>query len=351
MGRDGFKVEIIKNNIIHNFNYIKTSTEKEIISVVKANAYGHGLKVVVPILSEAGCRYFAVARESEALQILALNLKEIKILIFETVGDLSLLKENKNLEMCINSLDELKEMVRENVDFSQLHLKFDFGFSRNGFLPSELLEVKEIIMKNNLYFKGAMTHFFSSSKDGMKVIQEKFIESIKFLGSERFQVIHSQNSDASLSGVGNGSTHVRCGISLLGMLDIGVQNENIKRSWNLCGPIYNIKDFSDVDFIGYENIENINSDGFSKVAKIKLGYGDGFSKRNSNILCHINGKEYPIVHISMDTSFILVDDSIGLRDSVEIYRDFEKCNNFLGMEHYEYVTLLNSRIPRIIREK
>ncbi|MGL5427689.1 MAG: alanine racemase, partial [Cetobacterium sp.] len=68
MSRDGFKVKIDKNNIIHNFNYIKDSTKKEIISVVKANAYGHGLKEVVPILVEGGCKYFAVARKSEALE-------------------------------------------------------------------------------------------------------------------------------------------------------------------------------------------------------------------------------------------------------------------------------------------
>lgn len=348
MGRDDFKIQLVQENIIHNFNYIKNYTKKEIISVVKANAYGHGLKEVVPILVEGGCNYFAVARESEALEILSLNIPNINILIFETVEDFSILKKYKNLEMVINSTDELLELIKEKVNFSQLHLKFDFGFARNGFIQNDIDSIKDIIIKNNLHFKGAMTHFFSSDINETIDIQNKFIESINYIGNNYFDVIHSQNSAATLLGLGNGSTHVRCGISLLGMLDPGIIDYNIKRSWTLSGPIYNIKNFSDLDFIGYERIKNIFINNYSKVGKIKIGYGDGFSKRNTNILCHINDKEYPIVHISMDTSFVLIDDSVNLGDFVEIYKDFDKCNAFLKMDHYEYTTLINSRIPRFV---
>ncbi|MDX8335051.1 alanine racemase [Candidatus Cetobacterium colombiensis] len=348
MGRNNFQIKLTQNNIIHNFNYIKKYTQKEIIAVVKANAYGHGLKEVVSILSSHGCNYFAVARESEAMEILSLNIPEIKILIFETVNDFSILKKYNNLEMVVNSFYELKELINAKVDFSQLHLKFDFGFARNGFSTDEINLVKETIIKNNLYFKGAMTHFFSSNIDESKKIQNYFLKSIEYIGKDYFSIIHSENSATTLLNIIDGSTHVRCGISILGMLDPGIIDENIKRSWSLSGPIYDIKDFSNLDFIGYERIENINTSNFSKVGKIKIGYGDGFSKRNTDILCHIRNKEYPIVHISMDTSFILIDDLVEIGDNVEIYQNFEKCNAFLKMDHYEYTTLLNSRIPRII---
>lgn len=348
MGRDSFQIKLIRKNIVHNFNYIKGSTKKDIIAVVKANAYGHGLREVVPILADSGCLYFAVARECEALEILSLDIPQVKILIFETIEDFSLLKNFKNLEMVVNSLEELKELINSGIDFSQLHLKFDFGFARNGFSQDEIETIKTLIIENNLYFQGAMTHFFSSNEEETIEIQRKFIESIEYIGRERFNIIHSQNSAATLLGLGEGSTHVRCGISLLGMLDPGITDDNIKRSWSLCGPICDIKDFSKLDFIGYERIESIPTENFHRVAKIKIGYGDGFSKRNTNILCHINNKEYPIVHISMDTSFVLVDNSAEVGDIVEIYQNFEKCNAFLKMDHYEYTTLLNSRIPRIV---
>ncbi|MBC2850431.1 alanine racemase [Cetobacterium sp. 8H] len=348
MGRNGFQININKDNIIHNFNYIKNSTKKDVITVVKANAYGHGLIEVIPILIEAGCSYFAVARESEAKEILNLNIPNIKILVFETLENLSILDEHKNLEMIINSLEELKEAIDLKLNFSQLHLKLDFGFARNGVYYEQFEEVKNLILQNDLYFKGAMTHFFASTPDEMLQIQKQFMETIKFLGIDRFKVIHSQNSAATLLKIGDGSTHVRCGISVLGMVDIGLTDNNIKRSWSLVGSVYNIKNFDHLNFIGYERISDLNTNGFKKVAKIKLGYGDGFSKKNTNILCHINQKTYQIVHISMDTSFILVDDSVNEGDLVEIYKDFEECNNYLNMAHYEYTTLLNKRIPRII---
>lgn len=348
MGRDSFKIQLIQENIIHNFNYIREHTQKKIIAVVKANAYGHGLKEVVKILVGCGCNYFAVARESEALEILSLNIPSINILIFETIEDFSLLKKYKNLEMVINSIDELLELIKEKINFSQLHLKFDFGFARNGFIQNEIETIKNIVIKNNLHFKGAMTHFFNSDFNETIEIQNRFIESIKYIGNNYFNIIHSQNSAATLLGLGDGSTHVRCGICLLGMLDPGITDSNIKRSWSLLGPIYDIKNFSDLEFIGYERIKNMFVNNYSKVGKIKIGYGDGFSKKNTNILCHINNKEYPIVHISMDTSFVLIDDSVNLGDIVEIYKIFDSCSSFLNMNHYEYTTLINSRIPRFI---
>ena len=348
MGRDSFKIYINKDNIIHNFNYIKIASNKEVITVVKANAYGHGLIEIIPILIEAGCRYFAVARESEAMEILNLNFSNIKILVFETLEDLSLLNRHKNLEMIINSLDEFQEALDLKLDFNQLHLKFDFGFARNGIYDSQFEEIKNLVTSNNIFFKGAMTHFFASSPTEMLQIQKNLIEAINYIGKNRFKIIHSQNSAATLLNVGEGSTHVRCGISVLGMVDIGLIDNNIKRSWSLSGPVYNIKNFDHLDFIGYERIDDLNVGNFSKVAKIKLGYGDGFSKINTNICCNINGKTYQIIHVSMDTSFILIDDFVKEGDIVEIYKNFEESNKHLNMAHYEYTTLLNKRIPRII---
>lgn len=335
---------------MHNYNYVKNRYNKGVISVVKANAYGHGLENVIPVFREAGCKYFAVARETEALDILNLGFNDIDILVFETIEDLNLLKNNKNLQMVVNSLEELKEFINLNLNFNQLHLKFDFGFGRNGITNIQLEEVKQIVEKNNIKFKGAMTHLFSADEDEMEEIQKRFMDSLSFLGRDRFEVVHSQNSAAMVLGKGGkGSTHLRCGISLLGLLDIGCADDNIKRSWSLTGTVYHIRDLEGLDFIGYERVSDLELEGGTKIAKIKIGYGDGFSKKNTYLECVINGREYPIVHVSMDTSFVLVDDFVKIGDRVEIYSDFEKSNKHLGMPHYEYITLLNKRLKREVK--
>jgi len=108
MGFKDFKIEVNKKNILHNYEYLKRLRNKEIIAVVKANAYGHGIKNIVSLLSEHGCKYFAVARECEAEKILELKLKNVNILILETIEDLNFLKQNKNVEMVINSFKRCK---------------------------------------------------------------------------------------------------------------------------------------------------------------------------------------------------------------------------------------------------
>lgn len=348
MGRNNFSIVINEKNIIDNFHYIKKSINKDIISVIKSNAYSHGTKEVISALSKAGCKYFAVAREEELLEILNSNIfnENLTFLVLETLSDLTLLSKYKNIEMVINSFDELLEFIKLNLDFSKLHLKLDFGFGRNGVYQSQFSQLKEIIKNNNLNFKGVTTHIFDSTPQEIKEIQNNFFNTINMLGRERFQIIHSENSLATLTSSYLGPTHARCGISLLGLLDAGIIDNNIKRSWSLVGSVYHIREISDLSHIGYEKIENIDFHGFKYIAKLKIGYGDGFSKMNTNMLCHINDKTFKIIHISMDTTFVAVDDSISIGDSVEIYKDMDYSSQFLNMPHYEYISLINQRIQR-----
>ena len=85
MGLKDFKIKVSKENILHNYHYLKKLRNKEIIAVVKANAYGHGIENIVRFLSENGCKYFAVARECEAEKILKLKIENINIIILENL--------------------------------------------------------------------------------------------------------------------------------------------------------------------------------------------------------------------------------------------------------------------------
>lgn len=348
MGRNNFSIIINEENIINNYNYIKDLSKKEIISVIKSNAYSHGTRESIIALSKAGCKYFAVAREEEVMEILnlGLDLKNITILVLETLSNLNLLKKYDNVEMVINSIEELEEFIDLKLDFSKLHLKLDFGFGRNGIYSSQIIKAKELIVNNNLFFKGITTHMFDSTSEEIKSIQMNFLKTIEFLGNNRFSMIHSENSATTLTNGHLGPTHVRCGISLLGLLDPGINNSNIKRSWRLLGSVYHIRNVENLSYIGYENIKNLNFDGYKFVAKLKIGYGDGFSKSNTNIICHINNKPFKIIHVSMDTTFVAIDETVSIGDIVEIYKDMDYSNEYLNMPHYEYITLINKRIER-----
>ncbi|WP_081982774.1 MULTISPECIES: alanine racemase [unclassified Cetobacterium] len=348
MGFKDFKIEVNKKNILHNYEYLKRLRNKEIIAVVKANAYGHGIKNIVSLLSEHGCKYFAVARECEAEKILELKLKNVNILILETIEDLNFLKQNKNVEMVINSFKDLLFLLESDISTEQLHLKLDFGFGRNGVVESDFSKLKKLILEKNLKFKGICTHVFAADYEDMLIVEKKFNNILSELDKKRFDIIHMQNSAGVISIEGAGCTHIRCGTILFGLQEIGYYDPNIKRAFKLIGKILDIKDLNDLKYIGYEKKEKITLTENKKIAKIRLGYGDGFSKRGEGIMSIINNKKFEIVHISMDSSFILVDESVKEGDFIEIFYDLEDSIKYLKVPHYEFLSCINERIKREI---
>ncbi|MDX8336758.1 MULTISPECIES: alanine racemase [Cetobacterium] len=346
MGLKDFKVKVYKENILHNYHYLKKIKQKDIIAVVKSNAYGHGIENIVKFLSECGCKYFAVARECEAEKILKLKLNDINIIILETIDELDFIKKNSNVQMVVNSLKDLLNLLNQGVSTKQLHLKLDFGFGRNGIMEKEFDQLVKIVKEKDLNFKGISTHVFAADYEDMLKIEEKFSEILKILKKDRFEMIHMQNSAGVISIEGKNCTHIRCGTILFGLQEIGYFDPNVKRAFKLNGKILGIKDLKDLKYIGYEKKENINIEKYKKIAKIRLGYGDGFSKRSEGIMSIINNKKFKIVHISMDSSFILVDDSVKEGDFVEIFHDLEDAINHLKVPHYEFLSCINDRIKR-----
>ncbi len=73
------------DNLIHNFYEIKKKAKGgEVLCVVKANAYGHGLIEVSKVLSEKGARWFGVATAGEADILIKSGINE-KILVLNGV--------------------------------------------------------------------------------------------------------------------------------------------------------------------------------------------------------------------------------------------------------------------------
>ena len=75
-----------------------------------------------------------------------------------------------------------------------MQLKIDFGFGRNGIIQEDIENLKKYIEKKNLSFKGIYSHLYAVEYDEGAELIEKFTETVKYLGKERFQMIHIQNS-------------------------------------------------------------------------------------------------------------------------------------------------------------
>lgn len=352
---NSIKMYISEKNLIHNMDYLTSNFNKKVLAVVKSNAYGHDINLITKVLVKHGYCEFAVARLVEALKIInEPETREASILIFESIGKKSLkyIKNNKNLIMSVNTYEELEEAISYGISPKNIQLKIDFGFGRNGIYLEDIDKLKIFIGKNNFKFSGIYSHLFSVNyEEGLEIIK-KFTEIVNFLGKERFGIIHLQNS-AAIENFGSIpiTTHIRPGMLIYGLQEEGFYDENLKQVFSLEGEIAGIRDLSASRYVAYNLKSNLNIESGKYIAKVKIGYGDGFLKINENTQCLIGNKEFYITLVTMDNSFIEVDSSIKEGDKIVFYPNVAFSYSKLNMAIYELLTILSPRVKRVLIDK
>ncbi len=336
MAINSVKMYISEKNLIYNMEYLKSNFNKEVLAVVKSNAYGHDINLITKLLYKNGYKNFAVARLVEAQKImLNTSLSQAEILIFESIGK--------------DFLNIIKEAIEYGILPEKIQIKIDFGFGRNGITLDYLEKLKKYIEKKNLFFNGIYSHLFAvCHRDGLKIIK-KFEDVVNFLGKERFKMIHLQNSSAiEKYGSLDITTHIRVGMVIYGLQGDGFFDKNLRQVFSLRGQIAGIKNLESSNYIAYNLKSNLLINNSKYIAKVKFGYGDGFLKVNENTKCLINNKEYNITLITMDNSFIEVDENVKEGDEIIFYPDISFSVPILNMNIYELLVIITSRVEKEI---
>lgn len=344
------KLLIDKSAIENNYNYIKNKSKKGIIPVLKSNGYGFGANILAGILHGFGQKIFAVARYEEAFDILEhLKGKNINILVFESIREVPFLTNNDNILFSANSFEDLKFLINNNVPSSQIHIKIDFGFGRNGITKNDFTKLYNYIIDKNLSFGGIYTHLFAASKSDQKDIIEQFKNIIKLVGNSRFQMIHMISSESYYNNTSDYDNYLRMGQLLYGIQEPNNIDQNIKKIFKLTGYIDSVKDIRDCKYIGYTEKRKIKNLNHFNMAIVKFGYGDGFLKYNENTFCLVNNREFYISSISMDYTFINVDNSVKVGDEVEFYFDTDAFYKHFNKKIYEFLPNLSTTITRMVK--
>lgn len=339
------KLFLNTENMLHNVSYLKQWKKKEILTVVKANAYGHGMEEIVGILYKNGQREFAVARYVEAKRILKMGLEDVRVLIFESIGDFSLI-DSSNIDISVNTFEELKAAIEFGIPANRIQIKIDFGFGRNGIMLNEIEKLQKFIERKKLKFRGLYSHLFAVSyEDGKKYI-DIFSRVIEKLGKNNFEIVHLQNSAATLSYDCEMVTHLRVGMGIYGLQDEGFFDKNLKQVFSLKSYVASVRDLENSDYVAYTLKSNLCVPNCKYVAKIKIGYADGFLKINEGSTCLIGNREFKILQVTMDNTFISVDTSVKENDEVELYYNVPVSTNHTKMTIYELLTILSPRIKR-----
>lgn len=353
MAINSINMYISKKNLLDNIFFLEKKYNQKVLPVIKANAYGHGVDLISKILFYNGNRTFAVARLDEALYLLKNHIfkNNVSILIFESVGTefLHQIKKNQELILSVNCLKELYESIEFGIPPSQISIKIDFGFGRNGILFKEIEILKNFIEEKDLFFDSIYSHLFSATYETGYEIIKNFQATINHLGKNRFKNIHVQNSIGTIQfGRLKYTTHLRIGTLIYGLQEKGAFEKNLKPVFSLKGKIDSIKNVVNSNYLAYELKTNLKIKSYHYIAKIKIGYGDGFLKINEGSTCIIKNKKYKISLVTMDNTFIEVDSTIKVGDSISLYPDLDLAKSETHSNIYELLILLNSRIKRIL---
>lgn len=359
-----------------NLDIIKglNSGGTEVMAVVKADAYGHGITRTVSFLSEqCGVGYFAVSTLEEAITVRGTAPKaEILILGYtppENAKDLA----EYNIIQGIVSTEYALELAKNITAPVRCHIKIDTGMGRIGIkhdTPEECADEIEAIMKiKGLQAEGLYTHFSVADSDAPdniaytdkqeKLIVDTYDELVK--RGITLRHIHFMNSAAACYRNNPRSTLSRAGIILYGLhpdvsLDIP---EGLEPVMELKAVIAHVKTVKTGDCIGYGR--TFKADREMKIATVTIGYADGYSRLLSSkgeIL--VQGKRCRITgRICMDQLMIDVSDVPDVKpgDIVTLIgKDGSECitaddvANVYGTIGYEVITVLSKRVTRIYIE-
>jgi alanine racemase len=349
---------IHSSNLQYNYERLKQiAKEAEIMSIVKADAYGHGLKNVVPSLLECGCRHFGVtdANEGACLRNLLTRFTqmtthvEITLLsgIFDQ-EDVNLSKAN-NLMPVITELDHLDMLVSGGF-MGSVWIKVNTGMNRIGALnPTKLY--RECLAKG-VTVRGLMTHLACADEpqNSLNDFQLK-----KFQGEFKDMPDDLPRSVLNSAGLVSFSSYrfdvVRPGIALYGSEPSELDKIGLKPVMSLIGKIIQIRKVSKGEAISYGASFVPTKD--MRVAIVSLGYADGLPRALSNQgHAIVNEHKVRIVgRICMDYTLI---DVSGLRvtcgDEVEFWGENVLADDLADMLNtisYELVTGVGQRVKRV----
>jgi len=139
--------------------------DARLCSVVKGNAYGHGIKPFVHMAMEAGVDYFAVYSADEAYTLVSSLDRPVDVFIMGMVeGEGLEWAVAKGVECCIHDHQRLEDAIRfakRSKKKARIHVEVETGMHRTGFVSHELPSVLGTLKKNAAHVEltGLFTHF------------------------------------------------------------------------------------------------------------------------------------------------------------------------------------------------
>lgn len=375
-------IELSKKAFKNNLNFIRKNIPPSVrfCSVVKGNAYGHGISEYVQMAMNCGVDYFAVHAAEEAYQLISDLAIKPDLFIMGAADTAALewaIQENIGLAVFdFQRLEQISLIARKLNKVARIHLELETGMQRTGFRTQQIQTLCDWIHqhKDHVMFYGLFTHFAGAESQAnhfrisAQIVQ--FNQSAALFEANQLKpvYVHSACSAAIFNYPDAPGNMVRAGIIQYGFwpnretqIRYYGDNENkpddLKRIITWSTKVMSVQQVSKGQYIGYGTSylaqKNI------KIAILPVGYAHGYSRKLSNIgSVLIQGKLAPIAgtinmnSMSVDvsgiegvepgTKVVLIGKQNGKSITVNSFSEQSKLLN------YEMLTRLSPNIPRIV---
>jgi alanine racemase len=366
MGLRPVWAEVNLQTLKENYFKLQAYTQSEMMPIVKADAYGHGLIPIVKTLIACGVHRFGVAILEEALEIKKVFPELSVMVIGATAVEQSDILVMEGIIPSIfqwSQAQALSEAAVKQNRTAKLHLKIDTGMNRIGFRETDFTTILKISELPNLEIEGIFTHFAASDQNDLSFAREQlkffqsFYEKLKNAGL-KIPIRHAANSAAILQFPESHFELVRPGIVLYGLPPSAQVGGNIGlepvMSWK--AKVSHVKTINTGETVSYGR--TFQAAYPTSVATIPVGYADGLRRALSNqgeMLLH-GQRSMMIGRVCMDQTMLEVTKikQVNVGDVVTIlgkdgYEQITATEmaDWLGTINYEVICGISKRVPRI----
>jgi alanine racemase len=374
--------EIDLKAIAHNVRALRriTNPSARLMAVVKANAYGHGVREVAQTALKNGAELLGVARAYEGIELREAGFNA-PILVFGHTPTADAeplvrfdLTQTVSSYLYSKALSEVAYTLGKRI---RVHLKVDTGMGRLGILLDDkryisigqenpttaVEEVQSIAGLAGIELEGIYTHFATADSVDKSYTQKQFDTFLDFLDKLRRvgiepKVRHAANSAAIIDMPETHLDLARAGISLYGLYpseEVDKTEIALMPAMNLKTRIVYLKKVPAGFKISYGITYETKT--ATTIATVPIGYADGLnrllSSRGHMLVC---GRRAPIVgRICMDQTMLDVGDMADVRVDSEVVVfgkqgdqsiSIEELASELNTINYEIVCSVTNRVPR-----
>jgi len=355
--------EININSLRHNISFFRNQTNTDIMPIIKADGYGHGIVDISRVLRNLNITYLGVATAGEAI-LLRNNGDNGRILCWLYNINSPELKEVIKLDIDVAIFDESHIPIIEKLvpcgKKAKITLHVDTGINRAGVPYDKAYKAAIDINKSDKFeFVGLMSHLISSQIKNSPIVNQqltKFRELRSLLEDINIKppLQHIANTCAALNYDVSDFTLSRIGGGIYGLTVDKKLNNNLLPIMSVKSKLIQIKTINKGDSIGYDSkyIASKNR----MIGCVPIGYADILPRNASlKLWVYVNGTRRRVLGLeSMDQIVIETKKQDKINDDVFIFGNGKNCKqtiydlaNISNTITYDIVTHIGNRVNRI----